>query len=302
MKKFIKSLYVPLIVINVCMLSCKDFELFEEEMYKNVFALVSSDSYNVFNEVVELNSNNENEGYIAISCGGTLAPSKSFQVTLKESTDHLDEYNKAMYDADVNRYAKVLSSNHYRIDDYVAKFEAGDRLAKIRVKLFPEGLSPDSIYFIPLKIDSYTGYEANPKKSDLLYRVVLKNKYASQASDTYYTMNGYLNGAVIANNKRVHPLSHNKIRMMAGTIAYQADETIIMDNSVVVTINEDNSVDISPYRNMQVRMLSSNDAFPNIYYEDQQGLRKFHVFLLNYEYYAQNRWNQIQEELRIEMQ
>ena len=47
--------------------------------------------------------------------------------------------------------------------------KAGDSRGVVPVTIHPEGLSPDSTYFIPLRIESYNDYEVNPKRNYLLY-------------------------------------------------------------------------------------------------------------------------------------
>ncbi len=63
----------------------------------------------------------------------------------------------------------------YDIDDYSLTIPVGgERNGRMKIAIRPEGLSPDSTYFIPIKVDSYSSYEINHKKSNVLYRVLLK--------------------------------------------------------------------------------------------------------------------------------
>ena len=45
---------ITILALIIALSSCNDDALFEKEMYKNVVALISSDYYNTFEEVVTL--------------------------------------------------------------------------------------------------------------------------------------------------------------------------------------------------------------------------------------------------------
>ena len=80
--------------------------------------------------------------------------------------------------------------------------------ALLPIKIRPEGLSPDSLYMIPLKLTGVSAYEINPKKSRVLYQIVLENDFASEKDNTLMSMRGTRqvgDGPVskIAANKRI---------------------------------------------------------------------------------------------------
>ena len=67
--------FITILALMTALSSCNDDALFEKEMYKNVVALISSDYYNTFEEVVTLSPTGEEAtGYIAACTGGTHAP------------------------------------------------------------------------------------------------------------------------------------------------------------------------------------------------------------------------------------
>ena len=58
--------FITILALMTALSSCNDDALFEKEMYKNVVALISSDYYNTFEEVVTLSPTGEEAtGYIA---------------------------------------------------------------------------------------------------------------------------------------------------------------------------------------------------------------------------------------------
>lgn len=298
----------------VCMVagfySCDDDAIFKEELYKHVIALISSGDYNVFQEKHEL-TGAETIGYIAASCGGTSATTKDVTITLEEDDEQILIYNRAIYDADEERYARRLPRDKYTIDDYQIDIPAGERSGKTMIKVNAEGLSPDSIYFVSLRIKEMSDFEVNEKKDNLLYHVVIKNEYASQSTDmsqissgSIYNMTGLRNGTPILYTKQVQPLGWNKIRMMAGAEAFQADTSIINRASIVLEIRGDNRVKITSYKGVEVTQIDGDEDFPNRYSREFEPLtnKYYNVFRLCYSYrVAGGSLIQMKEELRMEV-
>src|SRR3546814_6941500 len=55
--------------------------------------------------------------------------------------------------------------------------KAGERTGRTMSKLRPEGLSPDSTYFIGLRATNIADVEINPTKNTVLYQVSFENNY-----------------------------------------------------------------------------------------------------------------------------
>lgn len=265
------------------MVSCNDDAIFEKEMYKNEVALISSDYHNTFQEVVHL-TGEEIIGYIAASVGGTHAPEKEMVIGLEEDPAPLALYNYSLYDADESLYARQLHPDRYEIADPRIQINAGDRTGKTMVKLMPEGLSPDSSYFISLRATDISGVELNPKKSTILYQIVLENNYASQAKSSLYTMTGMMDGMVTAANKQLFPLTHNSVRMIAGNETFVSTVEALEKNSVILEVAEDSTVTIKPYGSIQVTQLDGDPKYPNLFVVEEAYGQKTNVFLLSYEY------------------
>ena len=157
--------FITILALMTALSSCNDDALFEKEMYKNVVALISSDYYNTFEEVVTLSPTGEEAtGYIAACTGGTHAPKQDMVIGLEEDLTSLEFYNRSLYDVDEACYAKFLSSDKYEIVDYKIQINAGERTGRTMIKIRPEGLSPDSTYFVGLKATDISGVEINEKQ------------------------------------------------------------------------------------------------------------------------------------------
>ncbi len=281
--------------------ACDTNEIFEEELYKKVVAFICSDNYNVLEDVQEM-TGDENSTFIAVSCGGTGAVETDVRVSVIPDMAPFNAYNVGMFDVDAQQYAKLVPEDNYTIEDYHIIIPKGERTGSLDIKIRPDGLSPDTVYFIPLSIGALSAYEVNPKKSSILYRVLIKNFYAEQMSAgyTFYSMRGTRNEVVTQSSKQVQPISENKVRMMAGNISFDADEKVFAEGAVILEVQPDNSVVISGYKDLEVTQDNDSD-FPNIFRteEDDWG-RKHKVFLLAYSYKVGNSMVEMREELRLQ--
>jgi hypothetical protein len=280
--------------------ACNEDKLFEGELYKKVFALISTDDYNIFTVVHDLDFT-ESVGYVAASVGGSNPTEKDINITLAQDIELFDSYNKDNYDMDQDKFAHLLSPDKYDIDNYNFSIPAGEKSGRMKIRIRPDGLSPDSVYFISLKVDAFSTYEVNPEKNDILYRVIIKNRYATQESTTNYSLRGALNNVQIPGIKPMHPISKNKVRIMAGTIPFQSDIATINQSAILLEIDDNNKVSISSYKDMEVEQIDGDPDFPNIYKieKDDYG-KQFKTFLLKYNYKVGSAVNQMKEELRLE--
>lgn len=282
--------------------SCNQDEVFEKEQYKNVFALISGDN-NVYSEFFDL-SQLESLGYVSVSCGGSNKITRDINISLVEDQTLLDNYNKVNYDVDYANYALSLPADKYDIDSYRMTIKSGTTGAELPVRIRPNGLSPDSVYFLPLKIDTHDTYEANPEKSYVLYRVMLKNRFARSDGNTYYTMRAKQSvggGAELETpgTKIMHPLSGNRVRIMAGTTAFVSDVTTLKQSAVILEVDDDDNVRILPYGDIEVTTVDGDPDFPNIFKIEDDGYATYKTFLLRYNYAVEGVTYEMKEELRL---
>jgi hypothetical protein len=306
--KEMKNIKIVIIVVLLAgMFSCNDRdELFEREQYKKVFALLSDDEYNVFAEEHLLgNAEIETDGWVAASCGGSLPTKEAIQIRMVEDKSVLDRYNKGNFDVDEDKYAHYLSGDKYDIENFNITIPAGERTGRMKIRIRANGLSPDSVYFIPLRVDAYTAYELNPTKSNVLYRVLLKNYYAQQKSTTNYNFRGKRDGVNTMGIKQVFPVSGNQVRIMAGDIPFESKISVINDYSILLEVDNDNHVHIMSWKNINVTQIATGDPdydpdFPNIFKIDNDGYKTYKTFLLNYKYVQDGTIHTMKEELRME--
>ncbi len=308
MKVLLKIFIASIVAFNLA--SCNSDSIYQDEQYKTLVYLLSG-SENVYATSYTLNEE-EPVRYVTIGCGGSNANEKDITVTLEPNPEMLDKFNSLNYNYQ-DEYAKLLPADRYEIASYTVTLPAKSDYHYVRmpVKVRALGLSPDSIYFIPLRIKNVSNYDVNEDKSDVLFRVAIENDYAQQLIPTYYVKSGTMTNpvTVLSGAKLVQPLEKDKVRMFIGNETYGSTTTVddIERLSVVVQIKEDNSLQITPYGSMEVEMLDNVNGYNRYIPELLQGATKQRVFYLNYRFRLKNSngsfsaWREVEERLiRVE--
>lgn len=297
-------------IIALSIAGCNTDIIYQEEQYKTLVYLLSG-SDNLYATSYTLNEE-EPVRYVSIGCGGSNSNEKDITVTLEPNPEMLDKFNSLNYNYP-SEYAKLLPADRYTIDSYTVTLPANSDYHYVRmpVKVHVLGLSPDSIYFIPLRIKSVSNYDVNAEKSDVLFRVAIENDYAQQLVPTYYVKSGTITNptTLLSGTKLVQPLEKDKVRMFVGNETYGSNTTVadIERLSVVVQIKEDNSLVVTPYGSMEVEMLDKVNGYNKYVPELLQGITKQSVFYLNYRFRLKNSngsfsgWREVEERLiRVE--
>jgi hypothetical protein len=283
--------------------SCNRDDVFQKEQYKNVFALIS-ESDNVVRKFHNLGE--ESTGYIATSVGGTNPTTKDIVVNLVEDPTLITRYNIVNFDVDKSKYVQPMPKEKYDIESYQFIIKAGEISGKLPIRIRPDGLSPDSAYFIPLRVETFTTYELNPQKSYVLYQVRTKNWWAIADGTTIYTMRSKFrvkdspSEINLPGTKVMHPISANKVRIIAGNENYEPNTKVLNKSAIILEIGDDNKVTITPYRDIEVSQIDGDEEFPNIFKIENDGFFTYKTFLLNYEYVGSDNVHYvIKEELRM---
>lgn len=289
---------IPVIILLMGLFSCDRDKVFEMEQYKNVFALISGTD-NVYEKFFDLRDS-ISIGYLSASCGGTNPTQKDIFATIVEDCTLIDDYNRINFDVEYEEYALALPKSNYIIDSYQLKIPEGVTKGTLSLQIRAEGLSPDSVYFIPLKVDSHDSYEVNPEKNFVLYQVRIKNFYAKGDGTTTYNLMGHEGERGIFGTKIMHPLSANKVRMIAGAESYKNELEVFDKYAIVLEVDEDNRVYISPYGRIQINQVDNDPDYPNIFKVETDGYKHYKTFLLRYDYTSGTKTYQMKEELRFE--
>ena len=289
-------------------------EFFKEERYKKEIYVVS-DASQVFQAEYEMTKSDEAMKTLAFAVSGTNPIDRDVNIVVEKDEELLTEYNYNNYRDETDKYAHGLNEVDYILSSSSVTIKMGtefkNQVGKLPITLKTsvlENLSVDSIYFIPFRIKEASPYEINEDKRNVLYRIYKKNQYASQSKNTFYNSIGYIGSAFFTSTKVVQPLSYNKIRVYVGGQVYSTSDTkeTINKNAMIITVNEDNTVTMSPYSTeggLKVTTLVPSDnpndtsgsyGYRNVYNPDEQ------CFYLYYSYDIGNGEQIIREQMILE--
>ena len=310
-----KNITLIFALLAIVFSACNRDEIFEREMYKARVAVKGdmSGGYNIYEQEHDFDLADESgwtQGFIAASVGGSLPTTEPIVLTIVEDTDLLQSYNQTNFGTDDYRYAQLLSKDRYEVSGNMSiTIPAGQREGIMPIRFRLEGLSPDSMYVIPFKVEKCSAYELNLDKSNVLYRIHFKNFWSSTKTITEYSHRGYRLEADRLDedprpirtptylNKRVYPISRNEIRLDCGIKAYSADDDqlqVIPKWSILITIHNDGSMNIEPlyktHLGITVKQVNNdnfdgNDRYLNTYELVDDGFGKlYRTFRLCYDY------------------
>ncbi|MDR2472412.1 MAG: DUF4361 domain-containing protein [Tannerella sp.] len=308
---------ITIIAVSIAITACERDEIFEREQYKHVIAIVSEGSTNIFAEEHDLSiidGDGFTEGYIGASCGGALPTDQTATLTVMEDAELLSKYNNDNFATESYKYARYLPSDRYKIDNPSIIIPKGERNGRMKIKVKAAGLSPDSVYFLPLRAVRCSAYELNPNKSTVLYRVYMKNFWSSVKSVSVYshrgvkTEKGTSTGINTMMTKSLYPLSGNEVRMIAGNkVISELTAEILEKWAVKLSVDNSGNVTVSPCSSsrfgMKVTQVDGDPDYPNVFKLLDNGYGKIYkTFLLNYDYTDPDEgvtYN-IKEELKVE--
>ncbi|MFI3314100.1 MAG: DUF4361 domain-containing protein, partial [Rikenellaceae bacterium] len=253
---------------------------------KLVYAL--SYTYSEFPVVHEFTDENV-DAYIAIGLSGTEMAQESVYVTFERNDSSLSEYNRINFDLDTTNFAKEVDPSRYTTDSWTAEIKEGACKGAVRLSVNINGLSPDSIWTIPLIISEVSGaYDGlNEDLQMVLYRFYFENDYASIADYTTYLAKGYIyddvegDSTAVAATKRAFPISKSKTRVTYASTTDYSSLDAINQNSIIFDVKDDSSIEITAVDPTLLNVRTVGEPEDNIYAADYMGSYRFYV---NYEY------------------
>ncbi len=265
--KTIKSILC--LVVVLAMVGCKEDYPLKEEQYKKVVYLTRAID-EVKNEYVNY-AYDRDTIYISVSVSGSTHTNKDIRVTFREEDEAIDLYNKRnLSAADIQNRHLPVAAYEYPQEDIVIK--AGEATAIYPVYIYPENLHCDSLYMIPVSIESVSAYEMRTEiDTVLLAKINLVNNYSG---------NYHIRGSIINVENEGSQIYETPRRLVATgkttvRIYHETPETddYLKSSTITITVNEeDNTVAFSAW-----------DAFP---VTDGGGtyLPKMKLFDIWYEY------------------
>jgi hypothetical protein len=246
-------------VATVALLAACETTFYEDEQYRKEIYIVSGDN-NIIGQ--EYSFGDESVGYLAIYAGGTTGIDTDVDVELEVYSDFLRNYNQRVFGDNYSNYGKELDPDYYSVESWKTTLKAGGNKPYVMfpIKVNVNNINIDESYYIPLRIKSVSDYMISEKKQNVLYRIFLKNDYATTKTTTYYTMNGTeqifteTDGTftpqglptVVNATKSFSPTGEFSIRMLPST-NYSTVASVVRDQSLNIVVYPEELIDVPVY-------------------------------------------------------
>lgn len=278
--KIIKTIAV---FLGLMLFSCEGFEVFDDEMYEKIVYILTKEDNKVFSEVHSLEGE-YSLGHVSILVSGSNPITEPISVELEYDTESMDAYNEKIFGVETDKFIEPLNPAFYEIASMTVSIDPQKEPphALLPIKIKPEGLSPDSTYFIPLKIKSVSSDSINADHNSVLYQVYIKNSYADQQERTVYSMRGEKTEEgktpyAILTNKTVLPLTKNKIRTTIDQVTFESNMNVINKSCMVIEIKSDYSLQITPFNSDYLDIELVEKEGYNQYRTDVAGTYRFYL-------------------------
>ena len=238
--------------------SC-EMEYYKEELYRKEIFIVSGEN-NILGEEFEYGENGFT-GNLPIYASGSTGLDEDVTVKFCLDDEAIGGIQQAQLRHELRRLRHRARPEYYTIDPMSVDMKAGSYSTLLPINVRIDNLLPDETYFIPLRIESVSGYMASTSKNYVLFEILRKNEYATTKSDTYYTMTGttqtgwVIDGLFgsdsrrqsINSSKLVIPIGKHSIRILPGATA-ASDKLSIRNNSLRVTVDPETWVNVPRLR------------------------------------------------------
>ena len=232
--KTIKSM-ICLAAVLVTVGCSHDYPLKEEQYKKVVYLTRAIDE--VKNEYVNY-AYDRDTVYVSVSVSGSIPTDRDIRVTFREEDEAIGLYNRRnLSAADIQNRHLPATAYDYPQEDVVIK--AGENMAVYPVYIYPENLHCDSLYMIPVSIESVSAYEMRTETDTvLLARINLVNNHSG---------NYFIRGSIInVESETVQSYETPRILVATGKTTvrmyHETPETnnYLKSNTITMTVNEDN--------------------------------------------------------------
>lgn len=183
---------------------------------------------------------------ISVAISGSLPLNKDVTVTLSENPDEIVLYNHRNVSGEDVQYQK-LNDSVYSYPLELLTIKAGQVYNTYPIHIKPATLHCDSLYMIPLRLNSISDYELSDNDTTVLVRLHLVNKY----SGLYY-VEGILKNTINTNDSVMYEMSRNLVATDNGNTVRMyhfniETEDYLPTHTFKITINSDNTLSYSTW-------------------------------------------------------
>lgn len=244
MKTKMKKILFFFILVTV-FISCEEEQLpMNMELYpKKVYIVGTRDQ--IIHREIDLGKTLDTIN-LSIAVSGSLPLSKDITVTLEENPDEIDLYNQRNVSGEDVQFQKLNDSIYYYPLNQV-KIQAGSIYGTYPICIETASLHCDSLYMLPLRLDSISDYELSENDTTVLVRLHLRNKYAG-----LYYVDGKLKNTEDTSDSLMYKMARNLVATDNGNTVrmyhYNLEtEDYRPTHTFKITVNEDNSLSYSTW-------------------------------------------------------
>lgn len=188
---------------------------------------------------------------VSVAVSGSRPLNKDVTVTIKENIDEIDLYNQRNVSGEDVQYQKLDDSIYsYPLQQLTIK--AGEVYNTFPIHIKPESLQCDSLYMIPIRLNTISDYELSDNDTTVLVRLHLVNKY----SGLYY-VEGILKNTTNVTDSVMYKMTRNLVATDNGSTVrmyHYNNETkdYRSTHTFKITINSDNTLSYSTWDKFEI--------------------------------------------------
>lgn len=188
---------------------------------------------------------------ISVAVSGSRPLSKDVTVTIKENSDEIDLYNQRNVSGEDVQYQKLADSIYsYPLEQITIK--SGEVYETFPIYVNPETLQCDSLYMIPLRLNTISDYELSDNDTTVLVRLHLVNDY-----NGLYYVDGMLKNTTNDTDSVLYRMSRNLGATDNGSTVrmyhYNNEtEDYKPTHTFKITINDDNSLSYNTWDEFEI--------------------------------------------------
>lgn len=248
--------------------ACSNHVDFGEQYKKIVYIVNSNDQVFIHQHRI---SDTIQPMFVSLYCSGTLAPEEDIPVVLELDSFAMVTYNKRYFDeSTAYKHLVMLPAAFYEISSWSTSIQAGEVYGKFPINLKTRSWDPDSVYVLPLSIQSVPdAYEINSKLRTIFYQIELINDYSGDFNGLcMYEKNE--KEMIISKDKKLKAIDINQVRLSIYNLSDEHEDR--EEHFMVLTVLPDRQVKITPWKNAVIKDLGGSFYDPvkktfTLYYE-----------------------------------
>lgn len=255
-----KLAFFPISLLVISLAACNNKIPMEEELWPETVYLVGAKD-----KIIDrsLNIGYEKDTiYASVAISGSLPTKENVVVTLVESPQTIEEYNRKERGSDDIMY-RTLAEGIYSFPNENVEVKKGDVYGVYPIHIDPSTLHIDSLYMLAFKLEETSRFELAKEDTVVMIRLNLMNDY----SGLYY-MDGVIkpvndpNDSIVYKSPRTLQavVDGNTVRMYHQKNEWSKGSTDYRPGFCFnITVNPDNSVTLKPWD--QFKLISGGGRY-----------------------------------------